>query len=219
MLENAGDITKMDYKGETNMIKQLITQFRSDDYRPSAQALALTEWINELERLNDLFEEYDLASDKISKEKPKLTFTEARRETDAVLNTILDMVKGVIYLVGEGMVAEFIDDFNRHTNHYNTLVREHYGRTHVKIDISNAIVEPIPIQKYTGKHIIPIPQVSVKIADATGLLKVIELVFSEDFSVTYKSNIEPGTATILIEGVGKYTGQRTVLFNIENTLG
>ena len=35
-----------------------------------------------------------------------------------------------------------------------------------------------------------------------------------DYTVTYKSNVNPGTASIIVQGKGDYTGKRTVRFNI-----
>jgi hypothetical protein len=47
-----------------------------------------------------------------------------------------------------------------------------------------------------------------------GKQTVLHPVFSEDFTVAYKNNIEPGTATLLIKGIGKYAGEITTTFNI-----
>jgi hypothetical protein len=47
-----------------------------------------------------------------------------------------------------------------------------------------------------------------------GSVAVVELVFSRDFEVGYRNNVEPGTATLIITGIGRYRGEMTTRFNI-----
>jgi hypothetical protein len=216
MLESFGDITKIDYKGETNMIKQIIIKLKSPEYVYAAQTLGLLTWAEDLEIVNTLFEAYENEADRELKTKPKISFKEARKETDDALKVILDRVKGIISLGLDANVVNFVEDFNRHTNQYNNLVREHYGRTHQKTDISDAEIETIPDQDYTGEEINYIPKVSVQKTDLKGNVTTVKLKFSVDFYVTYKDNIGPGTATILMQGIGKYTGKREAIFNIKH---
>ncbi|MDR2472417.1 MAG: hypothetical protein LBD53_02475 [Tannerella sp.] len=98
--------------------------------------------------------------------------------------------------------------------HYNTLVNEHYGRIRARIDISPAIIAPVATQPCTGKPIFVIPEVSLRNVATDGSEKVIELIFSSDFTVGYKNNINPGTATLTIQGIGKYKGEIVTTFNI-----
>ena len=58
---------------------------------------------------------------------------------------------------------------------------------------------------YTGKPIKPEPIV---------MLNDEELDQDDDFVVQYLNNVNPGTATALVKGVGEYTGSRTALFRI-----
>ncbi len=73
------------------------------------------------------------------------------------------------------------------------------------ISSSDITVSPIKEQVYTGAAIQP----NVKIAD-----KGTVLAEGTDYSLTYVSNINIGTATVIITGEGKYTGSRTVNFEI-----
>jgi hypothetical protein len=70
------------------------------------------------------------------------------------------------------------------------------------------------MQKYTGKPLYVIPQVSIRQTAKDGSETVVELVFSEDFTVSYKNNTITGTATVCIRGIGKYTGELQTTFNI-----
>jgi hypothetical protein len=82
----------------------------------------------------------------------------------------------------------------------------------VKLTEANTSVAIVPVQKYTGKAITPIPTVSFKTDDD----KLIELRFTIDFYVTYRNNIKVGEAKLIIHGKGKYTGKYSSTFHIEN---
>jgi hypothetical protein len=68
----------------------------------------------------------------------------------------------------------------------------------------------IPAQPHTGKPVTPIPDVYYTEEGKP----TIEPVFTKDFTVTYRDNIEAGTATLIIHGKGAYKGTKTVTFNV-----
>ena len=72
-------------------------------------------------------------------------------------------------------------------------------------DISNTTVNSIDTQRYTGDEIRP--SVTVKIGTTV-------LQRNVDYTLTYRDNVEPGTASILISGAGSYGGSKTVTFKI-----
>ena len=72
-------------------------------------------------------------------------------------------------------------------------------------DLSNTKVSSIDTQRYTGEEIRP--AVTVKIGSVT-------LQRNVDYTLTYRDNIRPGTASILITGAGSYRGSKTVTFKI-----
>ncbi len=59
---------------------------------------------------------------------------------------------------------------------------------------------------YSGNSIEP--NISVSFENST-------LVANQDYKLTYENNINPGVATITINGIGNYTGQKTISFTIE----
>jgi hypothetical protein len=109
-------------------------------------------------------------------------------------------------LNGPESYLPFRDEFNALVKEYNTYVHEHYGRLHARTDIAPAIIGAIDAQPYTGRPVIVIPSVSLRKTAADGTQTPVEFVFSEDFTVSYRNNVEPGTATLLIEGIGHYRG-------------
>ena len=74
-----------------------------------------------------------------------------------------------------------------------------------KIDLSSATVNSIDSQTYTGSSIEP--SVTVTLNGKT-------LKLNEDYTLTYSNNINVGTATITINGIGNYTGSKKINFNI-----
>ena len=75
----------------------------------------------------------------------------------------------------------------------------------VAISIANATFSTISDQTYTGAAITPEPTVTV---NGNTLKK------GTDYSLTYSSNINAGTATITASGIGNYTGTTSTTFKI-----
>lgn len=74
------------------------------------------------------------------------------------------------------------------------------------IPVSKLTISKIPNQKYTGDSIQPQPTVKYKGSS---------LVLGEDYTVRYENNLEVGTATVIVKGIGdKYVGTRKVQFKI-----
>ncbi len=72
---------------------------------------------------------------------------------------------------------------------------------------SSFVVTPIPNQIYTGRAITP--EVTVKTPGGV-ILKV-----GTDYTLTYSNNINVGTASVVVKGIGAYAGKsETVKFNI-----
>ena len=72
-------------------------------------------------------------------------------------------------------------------------------------DLSHATIDVIPDQEETGEEICPAPTVK---------LDGCELAPDIDYTVEYADNVEEGTATILVKGIGNCTGQTRATFEI-----
>jgi hypothetical protein len=214
LLETYGNITKADYDGETAAIDSLLARLQSPAYNPAVLALGLTPWVNELHAQNELFKSYvdDAAQEQI--EKPDTTPRTARHATDEALRKITEVVTSLIILKLPVEYTAFVEEFNTLVNHYNTLVHEHYGRLHVRTDIAPAAIDPIAEQPFTGKPIFVIPGVTLVVKEKDGSEKTVVLEFTKDFTVAYENNVNVGTATLHINGIGKYAGTLTTTFNI-----
>ena len=66
-------------------------------------------------------------------------------------------------------------------------------------------ISPIEDETYTGFEIIPI----VRVFSGTE-----QLVYGTDFTVSYSNNVNVGTATVTVTGIGEYTGTKSTTFHI-----
>ena len=214
MLEIFGDVIHMNYDAETAAIDGVIMRMRSEEYLSAAQKLSLPPWVDLLEEANNKFKEYVIDTDQEKAVKPKISHKQARKNTDTCLYKVTNWVEAAIVMTGIGAFAQFIEDFNSLVKHYNTVSKEHLGRTHIRTDIAKASIKQIPAQPYVGTPVYVIPMVTIYEILPDGSKKGVELVFNIDFRVTYINNSEPGMASLVVQGIGKYKGKLTTTFDI-----
>ncbi|MDR0413470.1 MAG: hypothetical protein LBH61_06710, partial [Dysgonamonadaceae bacterium] len=65
-----------------------------------------------------------------------------------------------------------------------------------------------PDQVFAGVPVTVMPEVSYEGE---------QLIFAEDYEVTYKDNHQPGTASLYVHGKGDYKGKSITRFNIVET--
>lgn len=75
-----------------------------------------------------------------------------------------------------------------------------------KVSISALSFSKIPAQVYTGKKLKP--KITVKNGSKT-------LTCGKDYTVTYQNNKNIGTATVVVKGIGGYTGSKKLSFKIK----
>lgn len=124
--------------------------------------------------------------------------------------TIITLIQGRDYLlsyannINPSNVAEAI--IKGIGNYYGTRT-EYFSIVQPEYSIFNAtIVYDKGPFNYTGQAIEP----RVLVYDERGLL----LYEDSDYTVTYQNNINPGTATVTIRGIGRYTGFQSLPFYI-----
>jgi hypothetical protein len=210
LMTNYDNLTGNKYDAKSADIRSVVARLRSNEYAEAVQTLGLTPWIDELETRNQLFKELVVAMAEEKTGKPKIKSRDARRITDNALRAITDRVTAQINLGNRDVYAPFVAAFNVIVEHYNTLLYRHLGRLHARIDITGADVATIDPQPFTGKPVFVIP--AVTLADSNG--KTVELIFTEDFTLAYRNNVNPGTATVIITGAGRYKGEIVTAFNI-----
>lgn len=215
LMKNYGDVPRTSYSAETAAFDSLVARLRSEEYAEDARRLGIGEWVEQLDERNALFKTY---VDKTAREalgKSGITFRAARHETDRALHRLVARVEALVNLNGAEPYAALLGEYGALVKKYNTTVHEHYGRLHARIDIAPAVIAPIPPQPFTGRHVFVIPGVSLHSTAPDGTESAVELVFEQDFTVTYKNNLNPGTATLVIQGAGQYRGKIITTFNID----
>lgn len=114
-------------------------------------------------------------------------------------------LSGNTLIVQEDLVDNLItykyDIGNGTTNTLHSKIKVH----HVK-DLSTAQVTPLGNQTFTGKPLTP--------SDLTVLLEEQTLLYGTDYTLEYHNNIEVGTATVIIQGIGDYIGSISTTFEI-----
>ena len=73
--------------------------------------------------------------------------------------------------------------------------------------LEDCTVNPLPAATYTGKAICPVP----KVYYGSVLLKE-----NTDYTVAYTNNTNSGTASVVITGIGDYSGKKQLSFTIQN---
>lgn len=76
----------------------------------------------------------------------------------------------------------------------------------INLEETGTVIENIPDQTYTGKELTPEVKVTV-----SG--KILEQ--DKDYEVSYRNNVEKGTAQVLINGIGNYVGEIVKTFEIK----
>jgi hypothetical protein len=210
LVKNYGRITNDGYDAQTASVTSIINRLRSSDYAADVQTLGLLPWLDELEKCNEQFKVYVEETMREQINKPNVTTTVARRMTDSALRNITTRVTSQINLGNSDAFAGFAEEFNVLVKRYNTIQNEHLGRLHARIDIAPANIAKIDPQPFTGKPVFVIPQICLKTDDGD----TSELIFTEDFYTSYHNNVNPGTATVIITGTGRYNGKIVTTFNI-----
>lgn len=85
------------------------------------------------------------------------------------------------------------------------LLNSRYNVEVTRNSMTDAVISDIPNQAYTGHTLRPVPQVAYDGAD---------LIPGEDFTMTYKDNVEVGTAVATVTGTGRFKGSIDVEFEI-----
>lgn len=80
--------------------------------------------------------------------------------------------------------------------------------------ISKVSVEKLQTRTYTGQQIRPLPVVTIS-EKKDGKTTTVKLVHGKDYVLEYGTNLNAGTGTVTIRGIGEYGGTKTVKFKIQ----
>lgn len=133
--------------------------------------------------------------------------------TGEALKPVIDLkLDGVSLSVGKDYTVNYKDNINVGTatvtisgkGNYTGVVERTFDIK--KKNLSNISIRNIPDQVYTGAAIQPIVSLELDIYTA--------LTAGVDYMVSYQNNVNVGTATVKVQGVGNYTGSIEKTFKI-----
>jgi hypothetical protein len=215
ILRHYGNVNRRSLSGQIATLDDVLREMAVPERTALVALLGLDEW---LARLGEINRGLERAMTKRfaewSRKRPERNMQEVRVEVDRAFRAILDRVEMLARLDSPLHDPAFIREVNALVAYFkDSLARGAGMRHHVK-DIAaggHLLVEQIGTLPYTGHAVTPIPRVTYREEGQPD----VELVFARDFTVSYRNNTRPGTATLVIRGTGDYTGRRSVTFNIE----
>jgi hypothetical protein len=206
MLKNYGRVYLKPYEAEEGDVRTILVQLQGT-YLQDVQLLDLYPYVNELNVAYEAFRQLLAQRDAKSVQKPAENFPTVRRGIETEYHRLATLVDAGAALNTSPDFAALIDKLNPEIDRLNTEF--HHARKDIGVGEA-CVVEPIPTQPYTGKSVTVLPKAYYR----TEGKPTVELVFAKDFSVTYKNNVDVGTADLTLHGKGAYKGQKTITFNI-----
>ncbi|MDR0606744.1 MAG: DUF6261 family protein [Bacteroidales bacterium] len=202
-------IESKSYEEEAAAASILVSDLLSPTFATDVNMIGLTNWILQLETSVNIFK--NLLQERNDSIAPTLTqdnLKTVRRKIDIVYHKMVTRINAAAELDNTGQYDTFIQQLNAEIRYFN----EH---THIsaKKDIGlgdHTVIDPIPVQIYTGQAITPIPVVHYREENK----ETVTLAFAKDFSLLYKNNLKPGMAEIIVRGKGAYKGRKITTFNI-----
>jgi hypothetical protein len=124
-------IVDQPYDTETISIENLLRDL-NENYSNEVRSVGLTEWLTELEILNNKFAQLVKARHEEGAKKTNLRMVEVRRDVDEAWKEIILLIKGDIVRYGEEKYIDFIADWNELVKHYNDIWAQEQGRKKAK---------------------------------------------------------------------------------------
>jgi hypothetical protein len=194
------------YEEQANNVRSILVLL-DGQYAEDAARIGVTYWVIELSAAFELFERLLKQRETEQFERPLYTIRNVRKGIEKVYLQIAEIINMNSVMNASSDFGAFVRQLNPDIERLNTeyaKVRKDLGKG------NHTIIKPLSVQKYTGRAITPLPCVSYRQKGKP----VIDLEFGEDFSVTYKNNINVGVAELIVHGKDKYKGQKIITFNI-----
>jgi hypothetical protein len=206
-LREFGNIRAKAYEEESAAVQVLLVDLKGI-FTPQVTLVGLQTWVTELTYAESEFTALYLQRGGEIAGRPQGRMPDARRATEASYRGMITFIEASDLINSRGNYDAFIAQLEEQVTYFNA-----HNHRHAPKDISVAdscVVEPVDTQAYTSKAVTPLPRAYYREEGKP----TVELTFAKDFSVTYKNNVEVGTADITLHGKGAYKGQKTVTFNI-----
>jgi hypothetical protein len=203
-----GRITRKAYEEEIADVNILLGDLKNDSYADKVTLLGLSPWVTQLTEAEATFENLIEKRNVEYAGKPQEHLKDVRRDSDILCRNIFERVDSAATIATTPMYDAFINELNARITYFNDHAHQHARR-----DISVAghcIVEDVAEQTYTGKPVTPQARAYYREEGKP----TVELAAGQDFFITYRNNVEVGTADLILHGSNAYKGQKKLTFNI-----
>ena len=213
ILKRYGNFARKALNDETAAIEDLHTELMKPDNYTAVTALGLGDWLDTLVQVNNNLAALMLTRiDEVAK-RPHIRMRSTRKKLDRVFRSILNLLEALVHVHGAGANKAFLAELNTLMKYYKDILAQEAGRRYPIKDLGagdHTVIEPVDTQPYTGKPVTVIPEVHYREENK----ETKRLYLGEDFSVTYKNNINVGMAELTVHGKGKYKGEKSLSFHI-----
>jgi hypothetical protein len=135
VLKHYGNLAIKPYNEETAGINNFLQELR-ENYSSAIEILKLTEWLNELERNNQIFEDAVLERNREDASKTDLRLLDVRREIDRCYKDIIERLEALILIEEDEKEIEnymsFVKLLNTNIKRYSDAVAQRKGRADAK---------------------------------------------------------------------------------------
>jgi hypothetical protein len=208
-LKDFGNIGKKSYEEEAAAISILVADFQNPPLDSDIAIVGIGGWIAQLVTSLDNFKNLlTQRNDSIAPNLPKENLKTIRNRIEKIYHKMTAKINAAAELDETGIYEPFIQKINAEIRYFN----EHTHRSSKKdlAESDRTIIESVGNQQYSGKAITPIPVVIYREEGKPD----VTLTFAVDFSLSYKNNVNPGMAEIIVRGKGAYKGKISTTFII-----
>ena len=213
ILEHYGNIAHKRLDEKTAAIEDLHRELLKQENFLQVTALGLGDWLECLAQVNRHLEALMMTRYNEASKRPNIRMRSVRKKLDKVFRTILDLLEAQVRVNSADANKAFLAELNAVMERYRDILAQETGRRRPVKDLGagdHTVIEPVATQQYTGKPVTPLPEVQYREEGK----ETKRLYLGEDFSVTYKNNINAGMAELTIHGKGDYKGQKSLSFHI-----
>jgi hypothetical protein len=208
-MRQLGDIYDMPYEEQTAIVSVLLEDL-TGKYAVLATTVGINPWVNDLLIDNQILTQLLAERNAEVANRAQGDTKQVRRLLEASYRNIMHIIEANIILDGNSQCEALVRQLNTDILYFN----EHDTPHRTLKDLRSISVRNINTQIYTGKPVTILPEVYYAEAGQP----VVELFFSTDYNISYRNNINPGTAEIILSGKGKYKGKKIINFNIARTV-
>jgi hypothetical protein len=127
--EHYGNIAAKSFDEETAAIDDLLRELRSGDYTETVAALALNDWLTQLDTENQRFKELILARYEETAKRPILNMKATRTKVDKAFLDIVYQIEALVLVNGITAYEPFIKELNAVIERYKNILARHKSGT------------------------------------------------------------------------------------------